>query len=320
MRTLEANKQTPVRPSLEARRQPLRVPPVAAPEVSGLPESGPAAADREKKPTKKEIRLRYIACLNDVLDFFSVQDNTATSTVHETRVNLKRADALIRLIRFSDRKLSARKLKAFRSFFRLAGKLRSAQVEFDLISEYFSEPSFNPTYLHQLHENKARWTKKYLAFIKKDSHKALEKAINHLKQSAKGITQKQIRQYLEAEEKRVSKRLKRNIFREQDLHNTRKDLKRYYLNLTLAKQHNEPVKKLLDLLGLWHDLQVAFDHLIKAIHTAGLNESENEPIQKIKSVLITDKENLYENIVSYYLTDVNTPKKGSSARGHQYAS
>jgi CHAD domain-containing protein len=306
-------------PETPPGREPLTAPPSSLPEVPDLSESIHLEGDSDKKQSGKQIRAQYKACLNEILDCFSEQDNTATSAIHELRVDLKRADALIRLIQDSSRKIPSRRLKTFRSFFRLAGKLRSAQVEFDLISEYFSEPSFNPTYLHQLHENKARWTKKYRAFFKKSTYSSLEKTIRLLKQSAKELTRKQIRQYLEAEEERITKRLKRTIFREQDLHNTRKELKRYYLNLTMAKQHNQPVKKLLELLGLWHDLQVAFDHLVKAIHTAGLTEPETEPIQKIKNILITEKENLYENIVTYYLTDVNARENDSPVLMSQYS-
>jgi hypothetical protein len=57
---------------------------------------------------------------------------------------------------------------------------------------------------------------------------------------------------------------------------------------------------MLELLGHWHDLQIAFDNVVKTIYTGHLTEPENEPIKKIRNDLIADKESSYEKIVAYY--------------------
>jgi hypothetical protein len=57
---------------------------------------------------------------------------------------------------------------------------------------------------------------------------------------------------------------------------------------------------MLDLLGTWHDYQIAFDHIVKTIHTGNLTAPESEPVKQIKYKLIADKEDTYEKIVAYY--------------------
>ena len=213
-------------------------------------------------------------------------------------VCLRKVDALIALLRFTKNDPAPKRLKTFKSLLKTAGKLRSIQVEFDIINKHFNA-DVNPNYLHQLHETKLKRTVEYSKRLE-SQRKSIEETTKPLKRRIQQLTKRQILDYLRSEEKKLEKRISRSIFREQELHFVRKDLKRLYLNLLLSGNKRKHLDKLLELLGSWHDHQIAFDHIIKAIYVGQLSESESAPIKKIKDDLINDKEHLYEKIVSFY--------------------
>lgn len=246
---------------------------------------------------------RYKRCLREIEDHFSATDSSNPEVIHALRVNLKRIDALISLLDFSGLKLAPRNFKTIRSFFTVAGKLRSIQVEFDMVSNYFQNGTPNMDYLHQLHEKKKARLAKYSAFLNKGPSEKLHATLRILRKKIRSLTRRNIIDYLTREQKILSKRLMHSIFREEELHLIRKDLKRFYLNMRMAKYNNDDLAKLLDLLGTWHDHQIAFDHIVKSLHTGKLTESEKAPAVSIKYKLINEKEALFEKIVSFYVSD-----------------
>lgn len=254
----------------------------------------------KKKASIKKIRSRYRKCLNEIAAC-SEPGTINEESVHNLRVNLKRVDALIALLKYTGHRIPSNKLKSFKVLFRLAGKLRAIQVEFGVIKNRFAEDSVNTNYLHQLHELKVKRLKDYSKYLDSEVPRSLEGGIKLLKKKISLLTKKHILRYLSAEEKKLAKKLKRNIFREQELHFIRKELKRYYLNSKMAEYEDERIGKMQDLLGNWHDLQIAFDHVVKTIYIGQLTAPESEPIKKIKYDLITEKEGLYEKIVAYYI-------------------
>jgi hypothetical protein len=121
-----------------------------------------------------------------------------------------------------------------------------------------------------------------------------------LRKNVGKITRHDVTRYLHHEEKLLSRRLKRSVFREQELHPVRKDLKRFYLNMKIAGHENDDLERLLDLLGAWHDRQQAFDHVIKTIYTGKLTGPESEPVSTIKNALAREKQDLFEKIAACY--------------------
>jgi CHAD domain-containing protein len=251
----------------------------------------------------RKTRSHYNDCLDEIRKYFSLKDKMSKDAVHDLRVNLKRVDALIALLRFSHNSPPPKKLKAFKLLFKTAGKLRSVQVEFELINKYFKEHKLSPNYLNRLKEMEAERLKEYSKFLKY-GHRALVKGIQPLKKKIREITKQQIVDYLRSEEKNLPERMERSIFRQQELHSIRKELKRLHLNLQLSGHKREKLDKLLDLLGCWHDHQIAYDNVVKILHVGRLSRSESTPIKKIKTDLINDKENLFEKVVSFYTTNM----------------
>lgn len=259
-----------------------------------------AVMTEKKELSTRKIRSRYLKSLDEISQSFSETEHSDAEAVHDLRVNLKRVDALIALLSHTGSKIPKEKSTPFKKLFRVAGKLRAIQVEFEVIRKYFSDDSFNTNYLHQLHEIKVKRLANYSRYLRSGISRSLKDAIRLLKKKASQLTKKQIMRYLGKEEKKVDKRLKRNVFKEQALHRMRKDLKRFYLNSKMAEHSNERIEKMLELLGYWHDLQIAFDNVVKTIYTGHLTEPESEPIKKIKYDLIADKESSYEKIIAYY--------------------
>ncbi len=251
----------------------------------------------------KKTRSRYNDCLDEIQKYFSLKDKLSKDAVHDVRVNLKRVDALIALLQFNHNSPSKKKLEAFKSLFKTAGKLRSVQVEFDLINKYFKDNKLNPKYLHHVHEVKSEKLKEYSELLE-SGPKRLAEGIQSLKKKISQITKRQMLDYLRSEEKNLASLIERSIFREQELHFIRKKLKKLHLNLQISGHDRKQLDKLLDLLGYWHDHQIAYDHVIKALHVGRLSRSESAPIKKIKDDLVNDKENLYEKVVSFYTTNM----------------
>jgi hypothetical protein len=291
-------------PEIQPGQEPLTAPPNAPSEIPVLPhtDAGPWVDITVRQ--HKAIRYRYKKCLNEILQYFYAEDQTSPTVVHDLRVNLKRVQAMIDVQRFGNKKLPSRKIRALTALFTMAGKLRSAQIEFDLISQHYNRAEFSSSYLRQLHENKVRLLEDYRKYLRAAPSRQLEKAIKTLKQHVRDLSHKQLRNYFDAAQKRVAHRLRRSVFREQELHLIRKDLKRYYLNLRQANNQNIPLKNFLELLGMWHDRQRAFDHLVKAVYTGGFTAFEREPIEKIKEMLLVEKGQLYDRIASFYAEEL----------------
>lgn len=197
----------------------------------------------KKELSTRKIQSRYLKSLSEISRPFSATEHSDAESVHDLRVNLKQVDALISLLRQTGSKIPKKESTPFKKLFRVAGKLRAIQVEFDIIKKYFSDNSFNTNYLHQLHEIKLKRLEKYSRYLQKGIPPSLKDAIRLLKKHVTQLTKKQIIRYLGKEEKKVGKRLKRSVFREQALHLMRKDLKRFYLNSKIAEHSNIELKK-----------------------------------------------------------------------------
>lgn len=230
------------------------------------------------------------------------QDALVQEVIHELRVEIKKINALHDLLTTVNKNAPVKKyFKPFNRLFKKAGKLRSIQVEFNLINSHFSENT-NSNYLHELHEIKHERRIEFEEFIGdnllNELNSAKKKIVPHLRK----IRKRNIVRYFNGREREIIDLLKKKIFREQNLHLIRKDFKRFYLNVKNITPYKIDTgwAKILDLMGEWHDRQIAFDQLIKAIYSSTLTSSELDRLQKIKSELLVEKNNLYEQVIAAY--------------------
>lgn len=223
-------------------------------------------------------------------------------TIHELRVEIKKINALLDLLTKVKKDFPVQKYsKPFNRLFKKAGKLRSIQVEFNLINSHFTENT-NSNYLHELHEIKHQRRVEFEEFIGDNLLKALDSAKKKIMRYLRKVRRRDIVRYFNTREREVIDLLKKKLFKEQNLHLIRKDFKQFYLNIKNITPYKIDIgwAKILDLMGEWHDRQVAFDQLLKAIYSSELTAAEMERLQKIKSELLVEKNNLYEQVIAAY--------------------
>ncbi|HEX5168382.1 MAG TPA: hypothetical protein VFW11_04370, partial [Cyclobacteriaceae bacterium] len=233
---------------------------------------------------------------------FLKRDNEALvqETIHELRVEIKKIDALFDLTKSIEKKFSRQKhFRPFLKVFKQAGKLRSIQVEFNLINSHFSENT-NSNYLHQLHEIKHQRRIAFENILHSNLLHQLELSKKQVIPFIRKIRRKDIVYYFNTRERKMIKFLDKKLFKEKNLHIVRTSLKRFYLNI----KNITPYKiesgwtNIINLMGEWHDRQVAFDQLLKAIYSSKLTNHEIDRLHKVKSELLIEKDNLYEQIVA----------------------
>lgn len=268
----------------------------------------PIEADREVgEPVVEEefVNLeRYFAKrVKKIEGFLKIEKEALVQeTIHELRVEIKKINALLDLLTKVKKDFPAQKYsKPFNRLFKKAGKLRSIQVEFNLINSHFTENT-NSNYLHELHEIKHERRIEFEEFIGDNLSKELNSAKKKIMRYLRKIRKRDIIRYFNTREREVMNLLKKKLFKEQCLHVIRKDFKQFYLNIKNITPYKIDTgwAKILDLMGEWHDHQVAFDQLLKAIYSSELTTAEMERLQKIKSELLSEKNNLYEQVIAAY--------------------
>jgi CHAD domain-containing protein len=201
----------------------------------------------------------------DLLD--QVPAKRSINYFHALRIEIKKIKALFRLIDFSSRKFQWKKaIKPYRLIFDIAGKIRETQVESQLIKEYVS--STNSKYKPILDQRLADFQIKFEILVKTNIQKRIATKYRLAEKAIESIQKDELSTYLKRAKRRIIRNLKRDPLIEADAHELRKQLKAYYYNLISLKKtkHLEVIstkkmEALQELLGKWHDQQVAFGHL-----------------------------------------------------------
>lgn len=225
-----------------------------------------------------------------------------TKSVHRLRLEIKKVDALFDLVHRQNKNFKPRKyFRSFKTLFKRAGKLRALQVEFDLLNTYFKGSS-NAGYLHLLHQAKHKVRVRFKDYIQSGIRKDIDKSARAFIPYLNKIRAKDLEHYFRQEERRLDTLLEKKLFKEQELHFIRKKLKRFYLNVTNISPYkfNKRLHTMIELLGAWHDHQVAHDKLMKALYSGHLNEPETNALREILLGIRHDRDALLERIVSTY--------------------
>jgi CHAD domain-containing protein len=256
--------------------------------------------EKEKFVDLPKYFKKRIKKINGLLD--RGKEALVQETIHELRVEIKKINALFDLLTKVRKRAPAKKYaKPFNRLFKKAGKLRSIQVEFNLINDHFTENT-NSSYLHELHEIKHKRRIGLEEIIDGNLKEELDDAKKNILPHLERVRKRDIIRYFNSRERDVIDLLKKKFFREQDMHVIRKNLKQFYLNIKNITPYKIDAgwANILELMGEWHDRQVAFDQLTKAIYSSDLSTSEMDRLQKVKSEILTEKNNLYEQIVAGY--------------------
>lgn len=231
--------------------------------------------------------------------------------VHQLRIEIKKMRALYGLLKKCSKGFPYKKfIRPLNELFDTAGEWRALQVQEILLKEY---KAYTLTHkftgrlkgLHHLAQKK---------FEKLVQSGIFEKVNRHKKEVGifiRRIKTRELIRHLQKAESKLQQLITANFYCEHKFHPIRKSLKLHYFDvrsLDLEDPATEPWVGLMDLLGTWHDLEIAHDYLIESIYCSEHKPAEAKRLRKVKGVLLAGKEKMVEKIIEAYLR-IKTPDK-----------
>lgn len=240
--------------------------------------------------------------LKAIISIIHAKPVLTTEKIHELRLEIKKAKALFRLVFYTNDEFRRRKyFKPFKTLFDSAGPIRCVQVEQELLKKHI--PNEKDKYLHQLSNVEIEQGKKLVALFQSNVVSKLKNSKKKLTPFLEAVSGEDVNRFLKKEAMKIVSLTDKKIFREQNLHVIRKRLKNFYFIAASAYDDMvipDPWHKLLELLGDWHDSQVAIEHLRKAIYFSSYTQTEIDLLYGIKQELIITREKLFDQIASTY--------------------
>jgi CHAD domain-containing protein len=239
------------------------------------------------------------SALNLILE--KAPDSYTVETFHELRVEIKKLKALFELITFCSKKFKSRKtFKPFRTIFKEAGKIRELQLQQTILEK---QPSFHllKKYPNRLKKQEIKKTKNFFSLANKRLIKKLKGKYRKIIYLIIKIRKKKVNRYRNKTRKEIKKLISKNIFKKNKMHNFRIRLKMYQYNEKVfpVAQSSKLIStqtELSDMLGEWHDYEVAILHLKKTIPSYKTNSKERKHLKTIKAVVTLKRELLFHKI------------------------
>lgn len=233
-----------------------------------------------------------------------------TETFHQLRVEIKKLNALFKLLQYSSAKFDYKKqFKPFKLIFRQAGKVRELQVEESLLKKYIKN-SLIGEYRNNLKKQVSNEQRAYFSLINTKFSARLKKTIPKVLPFLKQLNKKKADQYMEKNNQLIAKFLKKNIYKKKEIHELRTRLKHLNYNRKIKdiwKQNKQAKKRTIlpELLGKWHDFEITSSHLKKAINNGKINKTEIKQLKKIKTEIIAENALLFHKIISHIRSRAN---------------
>lgn len=239
------------------------------------------------------------SALNLILE--KAPESYYVETFHELRVEIKKMKALFVLTAFCKKNFKHRKtFKPFSVIFKQAGKVRELQLQQTILEE---QPYFSllKKYPNQLKKLEIKEIQKFFLFANKSLIKKLKEKypimIGFLTKTGK----KKVNRYRNKTRKEIKKLIRKDAFKKNEMHNFRKRLKVYQYNEKIfpVAQSSKLISTqtlLSDMLGEWHDYEVAILHLKKTIPSYKTNSKERKHLKTIKAVVSLKRELLFHKI------------------------
>jgi len=261
-------------------------------------QSQPSDSDRLSVRRYRKTCKRTISEIGKIGDILSLDPGL----VHALRIDLKKILGIEELLLTTKnfRKADKRCFHPYRRLFKHLGRLRGAQVEFQVVEGVF--PDYDGVqYLHDLHHAKLEAGNRMMKYLRNRPIKQLHRCGKKIMRCVNDLQRRTLRAYFEDQRKYLEKVADKYIFHEQRLHEIRWSLKQYCLNLKNAGGRVPGEwTKLLDLFGQWHDMQVAYDHIIKALSGNSLSEHDRGPLFAAKEKILQQKDERFRAIAGAY--------------------
>lgn len=264
-----------------------------------LAQKGHSSKKKRVGFAKKYFRKRMKA-INAIIHFKPI-DLTA-DRIHELRLEIKKLKALFELISYTTNKFPRRKyFKPLKTLFENAGSIRCVQVEHELLKKYI--PDERDKYLHHLSNVEIENGEKLAVLFQSKIFSKVKNIKKEIMPFLQAVSATNVNIFLKKEAKKIVSLTEKKIFSDRKLHVIRKKLKNFYFIAGSAYADiviPDPWNKLLELLGDWHDSQVAIEHLRKAIYSSSYPQTEIDLLDRIKQELIVNREKLFDQITATY--------------------
>jgi len=229
------------------------------------------------------------------------RDKYNTETFHELRVEMKKLNALLDLIKFCYQDFKRKKTyKPFKKIFRGAGKVRELQVEESLLEKYFTDDPLI-AYRKSLELFQSREEINFFLLLNKKTNKQLTKSFKAIARSLSNVNKKKAKDYLMKKGEIVAELLNQKTIPTQQIHELRKLLKTLNYNretLSFTETNKLVLKKEVraELLGQWHDLQVIINRLNNLEEIEDITSEEIILLERIKTEITSEREILFSEI------------------------
>jgi CHAD domain-containing protein len=237
--------------------------------------------------------------LNLILE--KAPESYTVENFHELRVEIKKMKALFELTAFCNRNFKPRKtFKPYSVIFKQAGRVREHQLQQTILEE---QPSFTllKKYPNQLKKLETKEIQKFFLLANKRLTKKLKEKYPIIIDFLAKTGKKKVKRYRNRMRKEIKKLIRKDIFKKNEMHHFRKRLKVYQYNEKIFPI--DPSRKLIstqtvlsDILGEWHDYEVAILHLKKTIPSYKTNSKERKHLKTIKAVVSLKRELLFHKI------------------------
>lgn len=218
---------------------------------------------------------------------------------HDLRIEIKKIKALFELIHFHNGKFNRKSsLRPFKKLFEKAGSIREIQMERKMLKKYLQQSQSRYLDVLLKIQNKYEQSFSQIQFAKvADEVRSKKKRIGKLFNS---ISRKAAESYV-AKMKRKLKKMLSVELGDKDVHKIRKQIKTLHYNIAQVQVESEILDgkqwtRFLDLLGRWHDCEVAIRHLKKFIRKTKNGRVKVEEVSNILFNLTKEKAKLLVRI------------------------
>ncbi len=216
-----------------------------------------------------------------------------TATFHTIRLEIKKLNSFFELVEYCSKDFNRNKAsKPFRKIFHQAGKIREIQIEELLLKKYINN-TFLVGYLKNLRIEKNKERAIFSKLLSESVTEQIKKSSIHTLQVLSAIDKKKVSHYLKEKRKKILSHTGTSDIQPEQVHQLRKLLKCYYYNKKLIEKGiqntiSDKQSQLSDLLGKWHDLQITYLHLNKAIKAEGIDPVDITQIETVEALISSE--------------------------------
>lgn len=221
---------------------------------------------------------------------------------HQLRVEIKKLNALFKLVSFSAKKNGIKKLfNPLKLIFRQAGVIREIQLEEAELKKY-AHYSGIKKYLKYLKKVQQKEKRKFSMLINSNLAPQLIKTKKQVLFLIEMIDKNDVKKYLNKKMHKIETLISKKHLKIKQVHEFRKRIKEFYYdrkNLNLASQSKvlKDVDYLQELLGRWHDLTVIKEHLKNAMMDKNVMvRTEFKQLKNVKTKLSSDSKVVYKKL------------------------